>query len=510
MYTIKIIGISGVGKTTLAKLFLHKRPDIARMSFGEFLYEYENDESAREEWGKFLSRQENLVLIEEHLEIGEDNLADIYMRENTKAIFLIEPSLKTVIRRRERDIRQRPNDQQQIVADMQKSRRRAVILARKLNVPLIIAKDEEIEKSIERLSQIIDQVERKECLLKRQQNLNLEFTDLNLSKLWNSHWLMNSLRQAITPLVEQKSLESIVCFDPQDLEHQALFYLTTFDPGSITQQVISDAVDEQYLIVQDRLLNAVSNDELTYIFRGLKKFYPDLNSTYRLKLIWKNTKLVAVGEGREFEVEFKKVEADDKIIKLFTEVLHYVHQERSQGDIFGFYFKGDSYPWAIETCESGQFIRPYKKDALIAHGIDPERAIEITRLYALPGSPLNFVSVMDSFIRKYYKAKRMEALLTCTMPSYSKSRSTTTAGGLDKVLCAKQLKHSFIPKEIKGRQCWMMATKRWLENNAYEGEIKDTHPFFTLFPKIDVFTTIQRHTTLNPLPGLNGNVIFFK
>lgn len=321
---------------------------------------------------------------------------------------------------------------------------------------------------------------------------------------------MNSLRQAITPLVEQKSLESSVCFDPQDLEHQALFYLTTFDPGSITQQVISDAVDEQYLIVQDRLINAVSSDELAYIFRGLKKFYPDLNSTYRLKLIWKDTKLFAVGEGREFEVEFKKIEAEDKIITLFTEVLHYVHQKRSEGNIFGFYFKGDRYPWAIETCESGQFIRPYKQDALIAHGIDPERAVEITRLYALPGSPLNFVSAMDSFIRKYYKMKGMEALLTCTMPSYSKSRSTTTSGGLDKVLCAKQLKHSFIPKEIKGRQCWMMVTKRWLEENQYQREIKHTHQFFTLFPKVDVFTTIQHRTTLNPLPTLKEKIIFFR
>lgn len=140
MYTIKIVGISGVGKTTLVKLFLHKRPDIARMSFGEFLYEYKDEESARGEWEKFLSRQEKLVLIEEHLEIGEDDLADVYTKENTKAIFLIEPSLETVVRRRERDIRQRSNDQQQIVTDMQKSRRRAVILARKLNIPLVIAK----------------------------------------------------------------------------------------------------------------------------------------------------------------------------------------------------------------------------------------------------------------------------------------------------------------------------------------------------------------------------------
>lgn len=480
------------------------------MSFGEFLYEYTNEDTAREEWKKFLSKQKGLVLIEEHLEIGNENMADIYLRENTKAIFLIEPSIETIIKRRERDIRQRFNDREKIIEDMKKSRRRAYVLARTLNIPLIMTKDEDIEQSIRRFSQMIIRVERKEQLLKRQQELDLEFIDFNLSKMWNSHWLMNSLRQSIAPLVEQKLLESDTHFDPQDLEHQTLFYLTTFDPGSITQKMISDVVYEQYLIVENRLLNAIPKDELAYIFRGLKKFYPDLNSTYRLKLIWKENKLVAIGEGREFEVEFKKVEADDKIINLFTEVLHYVHQERSQGDIFGFYFKGDGYPWAIETCESGEFIRPYKQDALIAHGIDPEKAIEITRLYALPGSPINFVSVMDSFIRKYYKAKGMEALLTCTMPCYSKTQSTTTSGGLNRVLCVKQLKHSFIPKEIKGRQCWIMATKRWLEKNQYQGEIKHTHDFFTLLPKVDVFVTIQRHTTLSPLLGLKNNVIFFK
>ena len=510
MYSIKITGVSGVGKTTLAKLFVHKRPDIVRMSFGEFLYEYNNDEArAKEEWESFIAKQNNLVLIEEHLEIGKNDLIDTYVRENTKAIFLIEPSVETVLQRRKRDMRQRDSNADEILEDIQKSRRRAVALAKTLHIPLVLAEDENIEQSIIHLSELIARVERKEELLNIQQELEIQFIEFDLSKMWNSHWLINSLRQSIAPLIEKKLAESDIPFDPQDLEHQSLFYLTTFDPGAITDHSIENAVTEQYAVIRDRLLKSITSDELNYIFRGLKKFYPDLNSTYRLQLIWKNNRLIAVGEGREFEVEFKKVTEKDEIVALFSETLHYVHQARSEGDIFAFYFKGDRYPWAIETCEEGKLARKYKRDALLAYGIDPNKAIEITRLYTLPGSPLNSISIIDRMVRRHYKQEGIEALFTCTMPSYSKTRATTTSGGIDKVLCIKNLRHYFVQKEIEGREYWIMTTQRWLEKNQYKGEVKQTHESFTLLPKVDVFTTIQRKTTLHPLPQLKEKVIFF-
>ena len=311
--------------------------------------------------------------------------------------------------------------------------------------------------------------EEKAKLKNIQQNLQICIVDFSLEETWNSHVLIESLRKEIKPLVEQTLAASEIPFDPQDLEHQTLFYLSTFKAGSITKKVLENVVTEQVALIKNRLKKSATTEELQYLFRGLKKFYPDLNADYRLKLKWENETLCAVGDGRYFEVEFRKI-TDEKNISLFTDTLHYIHQKRAGGDTFALFFKGDRYPWAIETTESSVFSRPYKRTALVAHGFNPDKGIELTRFYSLPGSPLNALSVMDGLVKRYYADTDVQVLFTRTMPAYSKSKATTIAGGLNKVLCVTDLEHSFIRRYIDGVECWEHVSRRRVENNSIPKE----------------------------------------
>lgn len=507
MWSIKIVGISGSGKTTLINSI--KNIPFHHMCYSYYLKQY--NDKADEEWDENLAKTKDLILIDEHLEIGERDLFEQYKKENTTGIIFIEVTYEELRKRINGDInRKRPEiTSKNIETQQSKARNKAFSLAKKLKIPFVVIRDKNLDDSIKLASKFIMGIKTKRRLLIEQESLKLNLTEIDLNTMWNSHWLLSSLRKEVYLLVLKYLNESEFPFDPQDLEHQALFYLTTISPGRIKKSDIEEAVKQQYIIIKDRIRRKLNKKEANYLFRGLKEFYPDLNSRHRLNLIRRDSNLFAIGDGRRFEVVFKKVDPKDKIVSLFTETLHYVHNKRTKGDVFAFYFKGDRYPWAIETTESGTFARQYKRNALLAHGINPDNAIELTRMYSLPGSPLSCISLMDGLIRNYYKKNGTEALFTCTMPAYSKTKSTTIAGGLDRILCMRKLEHLFIPTEIEGKICWRMSTSRELERKKYTGEQRATHPDFYLLPKIDVYGIIQKKSSLNPLSKLKNKVIYF-
>lgn len=337
-------------------------------------------------------------------------------------------------------------------------------------------------------------------LQKQQNKLKINLIDYDLDKMWQAHPLINQLRGRLQPFLP-KGL-----YDPQDLEHQVLFRLTTFDPKDITDEIIQFVIEEQFLIVQDRLSKV--DFDLEYIFRGLSGKYRDLNVNDRLKLYNKDNKLIARNNNCSFVVEFRTVQ-DDNIISLFTNELHYIHQGRPKGETFGLYFAGDNIPWAIETTEPSVISKDYKRDALLAHGIDPNKAVELTRFYTLPGAPLNAISLMDSLVSKYYKSKGIEALFTTTMPMYSKTKSATIAGGINKPLLVKDLRHKFIPEKIKGRICYRHTTT--VPNHRKEAGFITTHPNFPTMLVVEVYKLINE-PSLKPLKVLEDGkkVIYIK
>jgi hypothetical protein len=329
-------------------------------------------------------------------------------------------------------------------------------------------------------------------LKEQQKKLCLRVINYDLEKMWGTHPLILGLRKRVEGFLPKGKI-----YDPQDLEHQVLFRLTTFDPKDISDEIIQLVVDEQYNIVRQRLESL--DYDIEYLFRGLTGKYHDLNTKDRLVLCWENNKLIAKNEHRSFNVEFRVVH-DENIIALFSNELHYIHRDRPRGETFGFYFSGDEIPWAIETTEPSAIAKQYKRDALLANGIDPNKAIELTRFYNLPGAPANAISLMDGLVARYYKQKGIEALYTTTMPMYSKTKSTTIAGGINKPLLVKDLRHKFIPEKIKGKICYRHVTT--IPEDHKEIEVIKTHPNFPTALVVEVFRLIDT-PSLDPLPILN-------
>jgi len=361
--------------------------------------------------------------------------------------------------------------------------------------------------------------------------------DINLKDNWIYHPLIKEIRAQILPLVQERLLKTDILFDPQDLEHQILFRLTTFAPEDllgrdfaqllklqiknwrdiesfrfanffINQAILKNVFEEQYLIITERMKAINKIIPLDKLFRGLTGKSCDLNYQHRLKMERRGNELLATGDnGLVCEVEFKVIK-DHDIITALTSGLHYIHNERSKGEVFAFFFKGDEIPWGIETTESTRLARNYKRIALLARGIHPDRAIELTRYYLLPGSPINSISIIDSLVRHYYLNQNVEALITCTMPTYAKTKSSTISGGINKLLLIKPLSHQFIRVNIRGQDVWQHATKRLIEQMHYRGPILKNHPDFPLYPTFEVYITIKE-TALPPLSELNNKVISY-
>ncbi len=339
----------------------------------------------------------------------------------------------------------------------------------------------------------------KSKLKEQQKKLNkLIFKKYSLEEEWFSHNLINVLRKNVI-----NNLPTHFLYDPQDLEHQVLFRLTTFKPEDITDEVIKEIIEEQSIILKNRLDGLGKKIDIEYLFRGLSGKYKDLNTNSRLTIKKNNGNYIACNNNYYFDVEFKKIQ-DKEIIDIFTQDLHYIHSSRTKGDVFGLFFKGDKYPWAIETCESSITSKQYKRDALLAHGIDPTKAIELTRLYILPGGPENAISVLDSLIAKYYSKIGIEALFTTTMPMYSKTRSATIAGGMNNILLIKELKHYFIKRKINSHYVYCHTIKN--TDNTDQDTIS-THPLFPTLYTVETYMPIN-DISLNPLPMLRDKVIY--
>lgn len=88
-----------------------------------------------------------------------------------------------------------------------------------------------------------------------QRKLKLSLKDYDLSQEWNSCVLINSLRKRVCAMLPRG------LYDPQDLEHQVLFRLTTFSPENIDEEIIQEVIQEQYLIICKRL-SSISPEDL--------------------------------------------------------------------------------------------------------------------------------------------------------------------------------------------------------------------------------------------------------
>jgi len=133
--TIKVVGVSGCGKTTLIREFIKKYPQYSHMSFGEFIGLYGT--RADKEWDRQLKQYLGIVLIDDHLEWGDRNFVSLYRSEHTLAILLITADINEIISRRRND-RNKVRDlmPHTIENEQRLSIERSYSIAYSLNIPI--------------------------------------------------------------------------------------------------------------------------------------------------------------------------------------------------------------------------------------------------------------------------------------------------------------------------------------------------------------------------------------
>jgi len=158
--TIKVVGISGVGKTTVINGVIKQLPEIRHICFSEYLKKYGH--LAETHMMAFLRKCDGLVLMDEHMEIGEDDLSGTYKEENTIGIFVIEATSQDILKRRKSDqTRVRCDDIEKIVIEQNNARKRAVTLSVSNVIPILFTKSGSVDENIELLNLFINLLRQK-------------------------------------------------------------------------------------------------------------------------------------------------------------------------------------------------------------------------------------------------------------------------------------------------------------------------------------------------------------
>lgn len=146
--TLRIIGVSGVGKTTLIESLIKKYPELVHASYGDFFRKYGSG-LANIKLREFMFSKEGLVLLDEHLEFGDEDLSKAYFEEKTVGLFLMEVTPDELLMRRKSDLkRERSLNKDEIILEQIKSRDRSVCLAKKLNLPLELVLNGKLEENL--------------------------------------------------------------------------------------------------------------------------------------------------------------------------------------------------------------------------------------------------------------------------------------------------------------------------------------------------------------------------
>lgn len=344
---------------------------------------------------------------------------------------------------------------------------------------------------------------------------------------WPGFALMNNVKHDVRAVVQQVMKEQDALCDALDLEYQTLFRLTSlpiadvFERGGELEQylrqqyaydywrdilsldpekvnypikidVIRKIAEEQLLIIQERMQGASLPLDKLLIRDGIFA-EPDW------KLQKYGGKLAAIKVQDDQVVDSKEVSfrpVDPNYARELHSILHYIHTPRCIM-AFGLYLEDDELPFSVVAFD--EIDRPYKKDLLFMYGYNPEKCLDLARLYSRPGTPFNTSSTIFTLAFTYFKENQPEvqAILSAFMPTYAHGMSMISAGFNYGVL-VKEWRHSFAQREINGKSAWELVTKRRVDESQ---TIIDSQ--WPLLPVFELMASLQspRFTPFSELEG---------
>lgn len=370
------------------------------------------------------------------------------------------------------------------------------------------------------------------------QNREIEVVSQFEREQWPSHPVMNQLKKEAAPVVKDVMRETGLQCDPLDLLYQTLFRATTLpvadvfqngdrieahlreigaydnwrnllslDPWAVTQPINHDLVrsivEEQAIIVGERIASTQLPVE---DILGRKGIFGEAG----WQMVKSNGNVFAIRpEGDrlgEDSVEKKRVEfvpVDTDLAKEFHRVFHYIHTPRAE-KAFGLFLEGEELPFSIVAFDA--IDRDYKKDLLLMQGYDPEKCLDLARLYSRPGTPFNTSSTIFTLAFEYFRQNEpdVQATLSAFMPSYAHGMSMISAGFNDGVLI-KPGKHTFGKKEIDGTEVWEHLTNR-RSDESQETALSQ----WPLLPVMELLAPIQRRTRFSQFPEVKDKMIVVK
>lgn len=306
---------------------------------------------------------------------------------------------------------------------------------------------------------------------------------------WPTFELMNNVKREVRRIVHEVVGERTVLCDMLDLEYQTLFRLTSlpieevFEDGVSLQAYLKDsnaynywrdilALDSEKVTnpIKPQIVRAIVEEQLLIIEERLRNTTLPLDALLSRQDIfaepdWKLQKYggtvaaIKVQDGIVVDsraVLFKPV--DPAYARELHSVLHYIHTPRAT-KAFGLYLEGDDLPFSVVAFDT--IDRPYKKDLLFMHGYNPEKCLDLARLYSRPGTPFNTSSTIFTLAFTYFKENEPEvqAILSAFMPTYAHGMSMVSAGFNYGVL-VKEWRHSFAKRRINEQTTWELVTKR--------------------------------------------------
>lgn len=154
MKSIKIVGLSGVGKTTLIRAVQQQRSGITHVGYSDLLARYGVD--ANVAWEVRFLTATGIVLVDDHLEYGIVGLAEKYQREHTAGILVLDCSFEQLLARRLGDRSRLRSSCTKLAAREQRlSANRAEQLADALAIPMLHLQSASLHESFTALDSLI-------------------------------------------------------------------------------------------------------------------------------------------------------------------------------------------------------------------------------------------------------------------------------------------------------------------------------------------------------------------